>query len=42
MKLIRFEKDHLSLEVRKVRDAERPAIVTVEGYGARDAKREDR
>jgi glucosyl-3-phosphoglycerate synthase len=37
MKLIRFEKEHLSLEVRKVRDVERPPIVTVEGY-ARDAE----
>jgi glucosyl-3-phosphoglycerate synthase len=32
MKLIRFEKDHLSLEVKRVRDAERPPIVTVKGY----------
>jgi glucosyl-3-phosphoglycerate synthase len=32
MKLIRFEKEHLSLEVRKVRDVERPPIVTVAGY----------
>jgi nucleotide-binding universal stress UspA family protein len=42
MKLIRIEKDHLSLEMRRVRDVERPPIVTVEGYGrgARNAKRE--
>ncbi|MEO8289234.1 MAG: glucosyl-3-phosphoglycerate synthase [Chloroflexota bacterium] len=32
MKLIRFEKEHLSLEVRRVRDTQRPPIVTVEGY----------
>jgi glucosyl-3-phosphoglycerate synthase len=32
MKLIRFEKDHLSLEVKRVRDAERPPIVTIQGY----------
>ena len=32
MKLIRFEHDHLSLEVQAVRDVERPPIVTVPGY----------
>jgi glucosyl-3-phosphoglycerate synthase len=32
MKVIRFEKDHLSLEVRRVRDRERPPIVSVPAY----------
>ncbi len=32
MKLIHFDKDHLSLEVKRVRDAERPPIVGVKGY----------
>lgn len=32
MKLIRFEKDHLSLEVRRVRDRERPPIITIAEY----------
>lgn len=32
MKLIRFEKDHLSLEVRNVRDVERPPMLEVAGY----------
>ena len=32
MKLIRFEKDHLSLEVRNVRDVERPPMLEVQGY----------
>jgi glycosyltransferase involved in cell wall biosynthesis len=32
MKLIRFEKDHLSLEVRRVRDRERPPIITIPEY----------
>ncbi len=34
MKLIRFEKDHLSLEVRHVRDVERPPIATIPAYRA--------
>lgn len=34
MKLIRFEKDHLSLMVRQVRDTERPPIVTIPAYRA--------
>jgi glucosyl-3-phosphoglycerate synthase len=34
MKLIRFEGDHLSLEVQAVRDVERPPIVTMPAYGA--------
>ena len=38
MKLIRFEHDHLSLEVRSVRDVERPPIITIPAYRA--AKRE--
>jgi nucleotide-binding universal stress UspA family protein len=32
MKLIRFEGDHLALEVQAVRDVERPPIITVPGY----------
>lgn len=32
MKLIRFEGDHLSLEVRSVRDVERPPIITIPAY----------
>jgi hypothetical protein len=32
MKLIRFEKDHLSLEVKRVQDAERPPIVSIPAY----------
>lgn len=32
MKLIRFERDHLSLEVRAVKDRERPPIVTIPAY----------
>ncbi len=32
MKLIRFEKDHLSLEVRNIRDTERPPMIEVEAY----------
>jgi glucosyl-3-phosphoglycerate synthase len=32
MKLIRFEKDHLSLEVRNVRDVERPPMLEVAKY----------
>lgn len=32
MKLIRYEKDHLSLQVRNVRDTERPPIIQVPGY----------
>ena len=34
MKLIRFEKDHLSLMVRTVRDVERPPIATIPEYRA--------
>lgn len=32
MKLIRFERDHLSLEVRNIRDTERPPMIEVEAY----------
>lgn len=32
MKLIRFEKDHLSLEVRNIRDTERPPMIEVPAY----------
>jgi hypothetical protein len=32
MKLIRFEEDHLSLVVRRVRDPERPPIATIPAY----------
>ncbi|HYO48723.1 MAG TPA: glucosyl-3-phosphoglycerate synthase, partial [Chloroflexia bacterium] len=32
MKLIRFEDEHLSLEVRKVHDVERPPIITIPAY----------
>ncbi|MFL5734341.1 MAG: glucosyl-3-phosphoglycerate synthase [Chloroflexia bacterium] len=32
MKLIRFEEDHLSLVVRRVRDPERPPIITIPSY----------
>ena len=32
MKLIRFEQEHLSLEVRSVRDVERPPIVSIPAY----------
>ncbi|HYP18890.1 MAG TPA: glucosyl-3-phosphoglycerate synthase [Chloroflexia bacterium] len=32
MKLIRFEKDHLSLEVRNVRDVERPPMLEIAKY----------
>ena len=35
MKLIRFERDHLSLEVRRVRDVERPPIATIPAYRER-------
>jgi len=34
MKLIRFERDHLSLEVRAVNDRERPPIITIPAYKA--------
>ncbi len=34
MKLIRFEKDHLSLDVRYVREVERPPIITIPAYRA--------
>jgi glucosyl-3-phosphoglycerate synthase len=34
MKLIRFEGDHLSLEVQAVRDVERPPIATIPAYVA--------
>jgi glucosyl-3-phosphoglycerate synthase len=34
MKLIRFEQDHLSLEVRRARDSERPPIATIPAYRA--------
>ncbi|HEX8229010.1 MAG TPA: glucosyl-3-phosphoglycerate synthase [Chloroflexia bacterium] len=40
MKLIRFEKDHLSLEVRNVRDVERPPMLDVGGYWNGVLKRE--
>jgi len=35
MKLIRFEQDHLSLEVRSARDVERPPIITIPAYKAK-------
>jgi glucosyl-3-phosphoglycerate synthase len=35
MKLIRFEEDHLSLVVRRERDAERPPIATIPAYRAK-------
>jgi glucosyl-3-phosphoglycerate synthase len=35
MKLIRFERDHLSLEVRRVRDVERPPIASIPAYRER-------
>ena len=35
MKLIRFEQDHLSLEVRSARDVERPPIITIPAYQAK-------
>lgn len=42
MKLIHFEKNHLSLEVRRVSDAERPPIATLPEYRlAHPLKRED-
>lgn len=34
MKLIRFEEEHLSLEVRRVRDIQRPPIITIPAYRA--------
>lgn len=34
MKLIRFERNHLSLEVRRTRDVERPPIITIPAYRA--------
>ncbi|HUP28122.1 MAG TPA: glucosyl-3-phosphoglycerate synthase [Chloroflexia bacterium] len=39
MKLIRFEQDHLSLEVRSVRDVERPPIATLPAYRAAHPRR---
>ncbi len=39
MKLIRSEQDHLSLEVRQVRDVERPPIVSIEEYRLRNGGR---
>jgi glucosyl-3-phosphoglycerate synthase len=35
MKLIRFEREHLSLEVRRASDVERPPIITIPAYRER-------